>query len=278
MSSSKRAASGSRGKQKTDTRWNPVQYQKFSDYRLRPALELLNRIPLEAPEIIFDLGCGTGEVTRIMAERWPLAKVYGLDSSTQMLDRAKAGGGNVDWTEADISSWTPEASPDLIYSNATLHWVEDHRSLFPKLASFLNPGGCLAVQMPLSFDAPSHRVMRKTLADGGKGGKPLGTEALRKRVARKWVEDKDVYYDLLADGVRYLDIWETEYLQVLEGDDPVLEWIKATGLRPVLNGLEDTERERFLEIYRQRLRQAYPRKANGKTLYPFPRLFIVAAV
>ncbi len=265
-------------KQKTDTRWNPVQYQKFSGHRLRPALELLHRVPLEAPKIVFDLGCGTGEVTRIIAERWPSAKVYGLDSSSEMLDKAKAGGGHVDWVEADVSSWSPDKHPDLIYSNATLHWVENHRALFPKLAGFLNTGGCLAVQMPLSFDAPTHRLMRETLADGGEGGSPLGRPELRKAVARRWVEATEVYYELLAARARQLDIWETEYLQVLEGEDPVLEWVKATGLRPVLNGLKDAERDTFMEVYRSRLRKAYPRRADGKTLYPFPRLFIVAVV
>lgn len=265
-------------KQKTDTRWNPVQYQKFSGHRLRPALELLDRIPLEAPSVIFDLGCGTGEVTRIIAERWPSANVHGIDSSREMLHKAKAGGGAVDWIEADVSGWSPDKPADLIYSNATLHWVKNHRALFPKLAGFLNNGGCLAVQMPLSFDAPTHRLMRETLADGGKNGGPLGTAELRKRVARRWVENTEVYYDLLAERARHLDIWATEYLQVLEGEDPVLEWVKATGLRPVLNGLDDAERERFLEVYRAQLRQAYPRKPNGKTLYPFPRLFIVAVM
>lgn len=276
---SRKAAAGNPGEKcKTDTLWNPAQYQKFSDHRLRPALELLGRIPLEAPQLVYDLGCGTGEVTRIIAERWPRAKVIGLDSSSEMLEKARAGGGNVDWVEADVSTWTPDTPPDLVYSNATLHWVEDHRTLFPRLVESLSPGGCVAVQMPLSFDAPSHRLMRETLADGGEGGRPLGTPQLRKSVSRRWVEDTEVYYELLASRVSHLDIWETEYLQVLEGEDPVLEWVKATGLRPVLNGLEEAERERFLKIYRGRLRKAYPQKADSKMLYPFPRLFIVATV
>ncbi len=261
-----------------DTCWDPTQYQKFSDHRLRPALELLGRIPLDASGLIYDLGCGTGEVTRIIAERWGAAKVVGLDSSDEMLKKAKVGGGRIEWMKAEVSEWKPEAPPDLIFSNATLHWVRDHRFLFPKLLGFLPPGGCLAVQMPLSFNAPSHRLMRETLADGGEGGRPIGTPELRKTVSRRWVEDAEVYYELLAGRVGHLDIWETEYLQVLEGEDPVLEWVKATGLRPVLNGLEGAERERFLQIYRQRLRQAYPQQADGKTLYPFPRLFIVATV
>lgn len=276
MKPRERAAGKAPPTQPPDTRWNPAQYQKFSDHRLRPALELLQRIPLQSPRLVYDLGCGTGAATRVIAERWPSAKVFGVDNSSDMLEKAKAGGGRVSWVEADVSSWTPEAPPDLIYSNATLHWVEGHRSLFPRMAEFLKPGGCLAVQMPLSFDAPSHRLMRETLDHGGEGGRPLGTPELRKSVARRWVENTEVYYELLAGRARQLDIWETEYLQILEGEDPVLEWVKATGLRPVLNGLEGMERDRFLEAYRRRLRQAYPRKADGKTLYPFARLFIVA--
>ncbi len=265
-------------KHHNDTCWDPTQYRKFSDHRLRPALELLGRVPLDAPGLIYDLGCGTGDVTRIIAERWSAAKVVGLDNSDEMLKKARAGGGRVDWIKADVSHWKPEASLDLIFSNATLHWVRDHQFLFPKLLNFLSPGGCLAVQMPLSFDAPSHRLMRETLEAGGEGGRPLGTPELRRTVSRRWVENSDVYYNLLAPGASYLDIWTTEYLQVLDGDDPVLEWVKATGLRPVINGLEGEERERFLEIYRNRLREAYPRRPDGKTLYPFPRLFIVATL
>jgi trans-aconitate 2-methyltransferase len=146
------------------------------------------------------------------------------------------------------------------------------------LAGFLKAGGCLAVQMPLSWEAVSLRLMRATLADGGQGGSPLGTKELRQTVARKWVEETEVYYDLLAERVESLDIWETEYLQILEGDDPVLEWVRGTALRPVLESLADDEREIFLDKYRQRLRKAYPVKPDGRTIYPFRRLFIVALV
>ena len=270
--------------QRAGTHWNPSQYLKFSDHRLRPAIELLARIPLESPKVIFDLGCGTGHVTRMIAERWRSARVHGLDISQEMLQQARAEPGEVRWVEADIATWIPHEAPDLIYSNATLQWLEGHHDLFPRLAGFVSKGGCLAVQMPLSWDATSHRLMRKTLADCGRGGRPLGTKALRQALARKGVEDAEVYYDLLAGCVRSLDIWETEYLHVLEGEDPVLEWVKGTGLRPVLNGLADDEREIFLAAYRRRLREAYPIKPNNctlgtlGTLYPFRRLFIVALV
>ncbi len=258
------------------THWSPSQYLKFSDHRARPALELFDRVPLEAPNVIYDLGCGSGTMARLMAERWPAATVYGLDSSTEMLEKAASEPSRVQWVEADISTWSPEASPDLIYSNATLQWVDGHQDLFPRLLSYVTPGGCLAVQMPLSWSMPSHRLMRETLADGGSDNSPIGDADLRAAVARKWVDDMEVYYDLLVSRTSHLDIWATEYLQVLEGADPVLEWVKGTGLRPILHGLNDAEREVFLATYRQRLRQTYPTRADGCTLYPFRRLFLVA--
>lgn len=260
------------------THWDPGQYLKFSDHRLRPALELLNRVPLQSPKVIYDLGCGSGHVTQIISERWPSATVYGLDNSKEMLSRAAANPGKVQWLEADIGTWSPDKPVDLLYSNATLHWLERHQDLLLRLIGFLKPGGCLAIQMPLSWGMPSHRLMRETLADGGFAGRALGTEELRQAVARKWVEDADVYYDLLVDSCQNLDIWETEYLQVLEGDDPVLEWVRGTGLRPILNSLDDKECKIFLAEYAQRLHSAYPIRASGRTLYPFRRLFIVATV
>lgn len=263
-------------RQAAGTHWDPQQYLKFSDQRLRPALELLDRVPLEAPRLIYDLGCGDGQMARLMAQRWPEAQVYGLDNSPQMLEKARAEPSRVEWGEADIHTWQPAQPPDLIYSNATLQWLDGHATLFPRLLESLASGGCLAVQMPLSWGMPSHRLMRETLADGGENGQPLGTETLRLSVARKWVLDAEEYYDLLVGQSASLDIWETEYWQVLAGDDPVLEWVKGTGLRPILNSLEGQERQTFVAEYAQRLREIYPDKSDGRTLYPFRRLFLVA--
>jgi trans-aconitate 2-methyltransferase len=260
------------------THWNPHLYLKFADHRLRPALELLDRVPLASPTVIYDLGCGSGHVTRLMAERWPAATVYGVDNSPEMLATAATTPGRVRWIEADLHHWQPDEPADLLYSNATLQWVDAHQALFPRLVGLLQAGGCLAVQMPLSWDMPSHRLMRETLANGGPYGTALGTEQLRQAVARKWVEDVEVYYDLLAGCTTSLDIWATEYSQILEGQNPVLEWVKGTGLRPILNGLGGQERERFLGEYVHRLRTAYPVRADGRTLYPFRRLFMVATV
>ena len=154
--------------------------------------------------------------------------------------------------------------------------MDGHDTLFPRLFHSLPPGGVLAVQMPRSREARSHILMHETLASGGPGGEPIGPASLRREMARKWVFDPETYHDLLSPGAEALDIWTTEYLQVLEGEDPVLEWVRGTGLRPILNGLAEPDLTHFLDAYRQALRDAYPRRPDGTTLYPFPRLFIVA--
>lgn len=264
------------GRQAVGADWDPAQYDKFRDYRLRPALELLNRVPITDASLVYDLGCGAGAMTRLIAERFRAAHVIGLDRSPEMLARARAGPGRIEWVRGDIADWEPEQPPDLIYSNAALHWLEDHGRLFPRLLGALAPGGCLAVQMPLSHAQPSHTLMCETLANGGPGGSRLGNESVAASAARDWVLDSGAYYELLAPHSAELDIWETEYLHRLEGEDAVLEWVKATGLRPVLNGLAGADLERFLDVYRERLREAYPRRADSFTVYPFPRLFLVA--
>jgi trans-aconitate 2-methyltransferase len=258
------------------TRWDPNQYLRFADHRLRPALELLARVPLAEPAIVYDLGCGAGNVTRVLAERWPAARISGVDSSLDMLAAAARASAAIRWIEADLRLWCPDTPPDLLYSNAALHWLDGHAERFPRLLATLRPGGCLAIQMPLSWHLASHRLMRETLADGGAGGRPLGTEALRHAAARNPVGAPSWYYDLLVDRAPTVDVWTTEYLQVLVGDDPVLEWVRATGLRPIVDGLDETERAVFVAEYARRLRAAYPRRADGRTLYPFQRLFIVA--
>lgn len=255
------------------TRWDPTQYLKFSDHRLRPALELLDRVPLESPKVAYDLGCGAGQIARLMAAKWPEAQVYGLDSSPDMIAQSARDPSRVNWVQADIRTWKPDRAPDLIYSNATLQWVEDHAQLFPRLVETLRPGGCLAVQLPLSWHMPSHRLMRDVLNE-----LKLGTTALRVAVGSDWVGTSETYYDLLVGRVATLDIWEVDYLHVLEGEHPVLEWVKSTGLRPIFTGLEDGERDAFMAEYRSRLRALYPMRPNGRTLYPFRRLFIVATV
>ncbi len=244
-------------------------------------MELLARIPQGSPKSIIDLGCGTGSVTRVLAARWPGSTICGIDHSDEMLTKARdedAGGGatRIEWIKGDIADWKPSGGADIIYSNAALHWLPDHEHLIPRLAACVNEGGVLAIQMPLSWPAPSHRIMRETLADSGPDGGTLGTEELRAKMARRWVESAEFYHGLLAGISQSIDIWETEYLQVLTGDDPVFEWVRGTGLRPVLDGLGADDLDLYLKNYKERLRKAYPMGSKGETLYPFRRIFMVA--
>lgn len=255
-------------------RWDPAQYLKFSGPRLQPALDLLARVPSAAPAAVYDLGCGTGSITRILAERWPGARVVGIDGSAAMLDQARSGAdaANLAWVESDVRRWTADRPADVIYSNAALHWLDDHAALFPRILAQLAPGGVLAVQMPRNFAAPSHTCLASTVESGP------WRERLSPLLRRKPVAEPADYHALLAPRVRRLDIWETEYLHVLTGDNPVVEWTKGSALRPFLDKLEGAERARFLADYGARVGAAYPALRDGTTLFPFRRLFIVAEV
>lgn len=250
--------------------WDPNTYARFAAPRLRPALDLLARIGAEAPAAVADLGCGTGTVTRLLARRWPRARVIGVDSSAEMLGEAGADTARLAWVRADIAAWEPDRPLEVVFSNAALHWLDDHGALFPRLMGMLAPGGWLAVQMPRNHRAPSHTEM---VAAAGSG--PWAA-ALAPLLRPDPVADPAFYYDLLAPLAAELDIWETEYLQVLEGDDPVVEWTRGTALKPLLDALDGPARDGFLADYTTRIRAAYPRRRDGRTLFPFRRLFLLA--
>jgi len=251
--------------------WDPKQYLKFSDHRLRPALDLMAQIPLAGPGIVYDLGCGPGTITRLLAERWPGAAVTGIDSSADMLAKARREAPKVAFQQADIAHWSPPAPADLIFSNAALHWLDDHASLLPRLAAQLAPGGVLAVQLPCNRDSPSHLLMDEAAANG-----PWRPQLAHVRAVYRSVETTDAYYRILAPVMRQVDIWETTYLHVLEGDNPVVEWTKGTALRPYLDALEEPERAAFLAAYAARIAAAYPRQPDGRTLLPIRRIFFIA--
>lgn len=253
--------------------WSPSQYLRFAGHRLRPALDLLARLPTEEPATVFDLGCGAGNDTRILAERWPAARVTGLDSSAEMLAKARAEPdlpANIAFATADLHAWTPAAPADVLYSNAALQWLVGHEALFPRLMTQVRPGGTLAVQMPRNHAAPSHTSMREAAVN-------VGVAAILEPVMRlRPVAEPDFYYDLLAPMAEEVDIWETIYVQILEGDDPVVEWTKGSALRPLLAALDDERRTAYLAEYSRLIATAYPRRPDGRTLLPFRRLFIVA--
>jgi trans-aconitate 2-methyltransferase len=250
--------------------WDPAQYLKFVDHRLRPAVDLLNRIDVDDPRQIYDLGSGTGNVTRLIKARWPEARLTGVDSSREMLAAAAAAVPEVEWEQSDLASWRPAEPADVIYSNAALHWVVGHDRLLPALVEGLAPGGVLAVQMPRNFLARSHVA----IAEAALAGPWRAT--LEPLLRPPPVAEPAFYYDLLAGRAAVVDIWETEYLHVLEGEDPVKEWTKGTWLLPLLDVLDEPQAREFEACYADIVRQDYPRHADGRTLLPFRRLFIVA--
>lgn len=257
--------------------WDPSQYLRHADHRARPFADLLARVPElpRDPARIADLGCGPGNVTVRLTERWPAARVTGLDSSPEMLARAEPlagptpGGGLLGFAPADARTWTPGEPYDLIISNATLQWVPGHVARFPDWVAGLAPGGTFAFQVPGNFDAPSHRLMRE-LAHSRRWKDRLA-EVLRHGDA---VHTPAVYLEQLTALGCAADVWETTYLHLLEGEDPVLDWVKGTGLRPVITAL-GADAEAFVAEYRAALREAYPATGYG-TVFPFRRVFAVA--
>lgn len=261
--------------------WQPGQYLKYASERLRPALDLMARIELSAPKTVVDLGCGAGNVTRILMERWPRAHFIGVDNSTEMLAKARetvAGPASIEWQQADLAEWaaaTAPASVDLVFSNAALHWIDDHARLFPRLIQTVARGGVLAIQMPSNFHAPSHVVLNEVAASP-RWRDRLG--ALARPIPVSPVED---YFAWLSPHSETIDAWTTEYLHVLsapgDGDHPVIAWVKGTSLVPFLAALDANAQREFIRDCTERIVQAYPALPDGRVPYPFRRLFVVAA-
>jgi trans-aconitate 2-methyltransferase len=260
--------------------WEPGQYLKYASERLRPALDLLARIDLAAPQSVVDLGCGAGNVTRILAERWPHAHFVGVDNSAEMLANARetsSGDTEIEWRLADLAEWAGAATPasiDLVFSNAALHWLDDHARLFPRLIGIVARGGALAVQMPSNFHAPSHVLLNEV------AGSPRWRDRLGALVRAVPVDPVEDYFALLSPYSEAVDAWTTEYLHVLpptrDGDHPVIAWVKGTSLLPFTAALDATARNEFVCDCTERITQAYPVLPDGRVLYPFRRVFLVA--
>jgi trans-aconitate 2-methyltransferase len=247
--------------------WDAARYQQYADERGRPFADLLARVGAEAPRLVVDLGCGTGALTATLRARWPGAEVVGVDSSPQMLAAADRGTG-VRYEEADLAGWEPPRRVDVLLSNAALQWVPGHLDLLPRLVGHLVPGGWLGFQVPGNFDAPSHALRRELERDA------RFAPHLRD-VRGPDAAGPEVYLAALARLGCRVDAWETTYLHVLDGEDPVFAWVVGTGARPTLQALPAALREEFEDELRQRLRAAYPREPHG-TVLPFRRVFVVA--
>jgi trans-aconitate 2-methyltransferase len=249
--------------------WNPAQYLKFASARARPAIDLLNQIDASDPSIVYDLGCGAGNITLLLEQRWPQARIIGVDDSQEMLAQAATRSDRIEWSLQSVANWNASQLADVIFSNATLHWIPQHEILFPRLANQLRRNGILAVQMPRNFDAPSHTLITETVLRG-----PWRSR-LEPLLMHNPVNTPQDYFAILQNQAASLDIWETEYLHVLEGKDPIKEWTKGTWLKRFLDALEEPQKSEFEHDYAERVRLAYPPLPDGRTLFPFRRLFIV---
>jgi trans-aconitate 2-methyltransferase len=253
--------------------WNASQYLKFENERSLPARNLLDRVPISSPKRIIDLGCGPGNSTETLAKRFPDAKITGLDSSPDMIKKAKTVLPERDFYVADLTTYKPEAGDavDLFFSSAVFHWLtaDDRIAVIKRLLEPQAPGSSFALQVPNNLSEPLHVLMRETAAEGPWAEKLVG-------VQRNELESVQVMYDRLKPFCSEVHIWETTYYHSVEGPEAVVEWVKGAGLKPFVDPLESGEKEAFLEAYLAKIKKAYPVSIDGRVLLKYPQLFIVA--
>lgn len=251
--------------------WDAELYLRFADERTQPARDLVARIALENPRRIVDLGCGPGNSTELLRERWPQASILGIDNSPEMIAAARAKHPRESWELADAATWAAVPPCDLVFSNAALQWVPHHERLFPHLWAQVAAGGALAVQMPAHFDSPIHRLLLDVAST------PRWRESTSPAATAIVVRDPTFYYELLQPLATRLELWETTYHHVLAGHAAILEWMRGTGLRPFLEALTDEgQRREFEGLVLRGVRGGYPVQSDGRVLFPFRRIFLVA--
>jgi trans-aconitate 2-methyltransferase len=250
--------------------WDADHYLRFADARTLPATDLLSRIPVTAPRRVVDLGCGPGNSTAPLKARWPEAAVTGVDSSEELLAAARRDHPSIDFTVGDIATWAAAEPVDVVFANASLQWVSDHERLVPRLFDQVAAGSVLAVQMPRNHDFATHRLMRRVAAEGDWRERLAGAREASP------VKSPEFYYDLLAPRAAAFAIWETNYIQIMDGVQAIIAWLHGTGLRPFLARLSEAERTQFLDRYAALLAEEYAPQADGKILLPYPRLFFIA--
>ena len=251
--------------------WDAKAYLRFADERTQPASDLAARIKVACPMRIIDLGCGPGNSTEILHTRWPEAEIFGLDQSPEMIAAASKSYPNGKWELADISTWTAESPFDIVFSNAALHWVPDHARLFPHLFAQVAPGGVLAVQIPAHHSSTAHQMILQVAED------PVWRHLMDAARSAMTKESPAFYYNILQPLASHLEIWETEYYHIMNGPEAIVDWFRATGLRPYLSALEDEEQRLSFEAkLLERFSRSYARQRDNRVLFPFRRLFVIA--
>ena len=251
--------------------WSASQYVKFEDERTRPARDLLAQVPMERIERAVDLGCGPGNSTELIIDRYGATGVSGLDSDLNMLEAARKRLPGTDFVEADLSTWQPKPPVDLLFANAVFQWLPNHLDIFERLMDGLTPGGALAVQMPDNLTEPTHLLMEETAHAG-----PWKAAFEARSVRRAPLPAPSSYYSRLIGKAKRVDIWHTAYNHPMADAADIVEWVKGTGLRPYLDHAGDQHREAFLADYLARVEKAYPEMSDGRVLLRFPRIFVVA--
>ncbi len=251
--------------------WDVNLYLQFGNERAQPTIDLVSRVKVVDPKRIIDLGCGPGNSTGILRQRWPNAHVTGLDSSPEMIAAAKRNHPDQEWILADANMWQADAPYDIVFSNAAVQWMPDHERLLPRLFANVAQNGALAFQIPSRLYSPSHQFILKIADD------PEWAHRMSAAKSGFHMEHPPFYYDVLAVHASRLDIWETEYYHIMENHQGIMDWINGAALRPFLDALETVvPRERFMQSLRDHIVRAYPPRPNGKVLFPFRRLFVVA--
>lgn len=251
--------------------WNPDEYMRFSDERTRPSVDLVSRIAVDFPSSVIDLGCGPGNSTRVLRERWPNARVVGLDSSAEMIDSARADEPHGEWILSGIEEWEPEEPFDVVFSNAALQWIPGHGALIERLFRSVAAEGALAFQIPSVTFAAVRDLIHDIALDGPWASRMTGP------LGELTMESPGLYYDHLATDARSVDLWETEYFHVMDSPSAIVDWIASTGLRPFLAVLEsEDETQAFIARLQTRVAETYHAQRDGHVLFPFKRTFVVA--
>jgi len=251
--------------------WNPTLYLDFDRERTQPCIDLVRHIPIE-PATLADLGCGPGNSTAVLRSRWPAAKITGVDSSVRMLAMARETNPDATWIEADIGRWRPDEPMDLLFSNAALQWAPGHHTLLPDLLQHLRPGGVLAVQIPYHLHSDAHSIIEQLCR------RPPWSQWLDPAPQPFEILAPEEYYRLLSPRTASLKIWQTTYWHLLDNPAAIVHWMRATGLRPYLSALPDDQHTGFLRAYAAAIKLAYPAQPDGRALFPFNRLFLLAVV